>query len=217
MERIWIIGGGRFGGLAAERLSQRRRPPELVIVDPEGERLSELEGANRILHVADGLEFLARELGEAASPDWVVPALPRHMAAEWLGLRLGSEWLRRRPIPEDLGAALPNPFSGETGDLYVSFADFLCPDDCPEPAAHCTVTGKPREANLFDRLAALETPGFPIRVVRSHQLAPGVGGVRPAQLAQLLRQVSESPGLQAVATACRCHGVVTALERILPA
>ncbi|MFW6240200.1 MAG: hypothetical protein ACOC98_06260 [Thermodesulfobacteriota bacterium] len=54
-------------------------------------------------------------------------------------------------------------------------------------------------------------------MVRSHQLAPGVGGVRPDQLWRLLRQVSDTPGLQAVATACRCHGVVTALERILPA
>ncbi len=220
MERIWIIGGGRFGGLAAERLARRKRPPELVIVDPDADRLAGLKGPGRQCRAADGIEFLAARLGPDpepdAAPDWVVPALPLHLAAEWLRRRLGPDGLRRHSLPGEWTEALPNPFPGESGDLYVSFADFLCPDDCPEPAGFCTATGKPREGNLFDRLAGLDRPEFPVQVVRSHQLAPGVGGLRPDRLLRLLRRVSKTPGLQAVATACRCHGVVTALERIPP-
>jgi hypothetical protein len=214
MERIWILGGGRFGRLAAERLSRRKRPPELVIVDPDAERLAGLEGPGRECRTADGVEFVAARLAADAAPDWVVPALPLHLAAEWLRLRLGPDRLRRHPLSAEWINALPNPFVGESGDVYVSFADFLCPDDCPEPAGFCTATGKPREANLYDRLAELNRPDFPVHVLRSHQLAPGVGGLRPNELLGLLRRTSETPGLQAAATACRCHGVITALERV---
>lgn len=214
MESIWIIGGGRFGGLAAARLSQRRNPPELVIVDPDEHRLSGLASPGRTLRREDGIDFLVAHLKSGTPPDWVVPALPRHLVAEWLLARLGPERLSRRSIPTELERTLPNPFRGETGDLYISVADFLCPDDCPEPADHCTATGRPREENLFDRLAALSQPAYPLHVVRSHQLAPGVGGVRPHRMDELLKTVAETPGPQAVATACRCHGVVTALERL---
>jgi hypothetical protein len=214
MERIWILGGGRFGRLAAERLRRRKRPPELVIVDPDARRMAGLEGPGRECRSADGVEFLAARLEPAAGPDWVVPALPLHLAAEWLLRRIGPRGLRRHSIPGEWAAALPNPFPGESGDLYVSFADFLCPDDCPEPSGFCTATGKPREANLFELLAGMDRPEFPVHVVRSHQLAPGVGGLRPGELWALLRRVSETPGLQAAATACRCHGVVTALNRV---
>lgn len=212
MKRIWIIGGGRFGRLAADRLSRRRTPPELVIVDPDESRLAGLDAPGRTLAVADGVAFLVERLARRPAPDWVVPALPLHLAAEWLLARLGPGKLRRRAIPAELEAALPHPFRGESGDLYVSVADFICPDDCPEPADRCTATGRPREENLFDRLAALRRPERPVHVVRSHQLAPGVGGIRPARLAELLETVAGTPGPQAVGTACRCHGVVTALE-----
>lgn len=212
MKRIWIIGGGRFGGLTIERLSGGRTPPELTIVDPDESRGIGPGRAGRTIRVEDGIRFLADRLGNEPDPDWIVPALPRHLVAEWLCVRLGADRLRRIPVPESLERELPHPFRGESGDMYVSFADFLCPDDCPEPASACTVTGRPRKANLFDRIAELDGPELPVRVVRSHQLAPGVGGVRPARLAALLRDAKRANGPFVVATACRCHGVLTALH-----
>lgn len=71
---------------------------------------------------------------------------------------------------------LPNFIEGKNGDIYVSHADFICPDDCPEPDDFCFFTGQERKRNMHDLLKEIDLPGFRPIVVRSHQLAHGVGG-----------------------------------------
>jgi hypothetical protein len=106
---------------------------------------------------------------------------------------------------------VPNPMRDPSGQIYVSHADFICPDDCAEPAAICTVTGKKRQADMFDLLGRIRISGFSSRVVRSYQLAPGVGGYRPRQLFDILKQVEKTQKNYLLSTACRCHGVITGL------
>ena len=89
---------------------------------------------------------------------------------------------------------------------------FYVPDDCPEPVDRCTVTGRARPLVLFEHLAALDVPGWPVVVVRSRQLAPGVGGFRPSDLLAAERRLCEAGGQVLLATACRCHGVIDALD-----
>ena len=84
--------------------------------------------------------------------------------------------------------------------------------DCPEPAEICTFTGRPRGGTLFRDLAARTWPGFVMLVLRSRQLAPGLGGYRGRELLGLEDLARESAGPLLVATACRCHGVLHGLR-----
>ncbi len=108
---------------------------------------------------------------------------------------------------------LPRPVRGPVGDIYVTHADFLCPDDCPEPALTCTVTKEPRQPDMYGLLERIRFQNFEPVVVQSRQLGPGVGGYRPDALFTLLSRLEkESGGTYLAATACRCHGVLTGIE-----
>ncbi|MCF8062162.1 MAG: hypothetical protein K9M82_06575 [Deltaproteobacteria bacterium] len=109
--------------------------------------------------------------------------------------------------------ALPHTWIAGDGSLLVSYADFLCPEDCAEPEDGCTVTGEIRQP-LYERLAALEVPGYEVQVIRSRQLAPGLGGYSAGDLRALQARVYDAPGRGRwlIGTACRCHGTITGLE-----
>lgn len=214
MKSVWIIGAGRFGALALERLSVIMPDARFTVADPDDSRLERMAGAEKKIVPEEGIAFLAERLHPESAPDWIIPALPVHLAAEWCLARLGPEKARRIAIPPGCFDLIPNPMRGESGDAYVSHADFLCPDDCPEPARICTATGEPRKPNLFDILRNTRFPGFRSEVIRSRQLGPGVGGYRPRQLFDLLDQLERMQGDILVSTACRCHGVITGINRL---
>jgi hypothetical protein len=50
-----------------------------------------------------------------------------------------------------------------------------------------------------------------MEVIRSWQLAPGVGGYRVAQLRASLERIERQPTKYLIATSCRCHAVIDAL------
>ncbi|MFO7859635.1 MAG: potassium transporter [Desulfosalsimonas sp.] len=208
METIWIIGCGRFGRIALERLDSGKRITKFVVVEPEPEHFPQPRANVKIVR-QDGVDFLKQNLAGQSAPDWIIPALPVHLAVLWLMADAEPVRIRRCEPPEGLEKRLPNPIYGHTGDIYISMADFMCPDNCPEPADYCPATGKKREQNLFERLEKLDVSEFEIKIIRSHQLAPGVGGYKPESLLELKQKVSQKPGKHLIATACRCHGVIT--------
>jgi hypothetical protein len=213
MEEIWIIGVGRFGFLAFQRLSRAGEKRHFVLVDPVQDNLLRCEGPACTREKADGVLFLKEHLQSDDAPHWIIPALPVHLAAEWLLLRLGPDQIRRIPLPSDMDRLLPNPIRGSEGNIYVSHADFRCPDDCAEPRDICTVTGEKRRRNMFDILGGFTFPPFRSLNIRSRQLGPGIGGYRPESLFSLLQGVQRSRGHLIVSTACRCHGVITGMDR----
>ncbi len=91
MEKIWIIGMGRFGLRAVQELSENRKDGHFVLVDPIQEHLVKGKGPNRVLEQTDGVDFLKRNLHKENGPDWIIPALPVHLAAKWCLMRLGPE------------------------------------------------------------------------------------------------------------------------------
>ncbi len=212
MEIIWIIGAGKFGKLALKRLSERRKGTRFVLVDPAKENLN-VDQPNCAVETADGVEYVWAELGKGNEPEWIIPALPVHLAAEWALKTLGPEVLERVPIPPEVDSQLRHPLRGGNGDIYVTHADFLCPDDCAEPSENCTVTQRPRGRNMFQLLAETSVPPFRPLVIRSRQLGPGIGGYRPGDLFDLLERIRAVHGNILLCTACRCHGVITGLER----
>ncbi len=214
MEEIWIIGVGHFGQMAFRRLSEARPDRNFVLVDPESENLRNCKTPQATLEVSDGIDFIENHLSNSGGPDWIIPALPHHLAAEWLLLHLGPNRLRRIELPADLERLVPNPFRGCEGNLYVSHANFKCPEDCDEPRDICTITRKMRRQNMYDFLLNLSIEPFNSFNIRSCQLGPGIGGYRAQQLLELAATVEQATGPVLLSTACRCHGVITALERL---
>lgn len=208
INRFWIIGSGRFGKIAISRISRRFPKAVLTVVD----RCPVTSTPGAIASVCtDGIAWLARHLVRDAPVDMVIPIIPEHVVAGWLSTHLKKNGfsLKKIPIQDTWWAKLPHAMAGECGQAFVSHADFLCPDNCPEPKDLCTHTGKPRPIDMFRLLAELEFDDILPIVLRSHQLLPGVGGIYPADLFQALDvacKYSHRPLM--IATACRCHGVV---------
>ncbi len=209
-ETVWVVGAGRFGRRAAGYLVRRWR---VIVVDPSEAALQRLDDCPAERVCDDGVEFVVRALGRGERPEWIVPALPVHLAAEWAVHGPGAGRWRRVPVPAGLVRKLPNPFEGAGGDVYVSRATFLCPPDCPEPADRCSYTGAPRGPDMYQRIGEVSAGIVPALVVRSRQLGPGIGGYRPEALDRLAEGLAAAPHRVVVATACRCHGVLTGLER----
>jgi hypothetical protein len=214
MKTIWIIGAGKFGLMAVERLEKLNPDCHLVIVDPIEEQLVKAKGSNRSLEHSDGVLYLTGNLHHQKNSDWIIPALPVHLFAEWIISRLKPDGLERIRIPKSAMGYFPNFFEGKNGDVYVSHADFMCPDDCPEPGNICYFTGKKRNRNMFELLSEIKLSGFCPIVVRSHQLAHGVGGYKPEQLLGALEQVGKTNMNMLLCTACRCHGVITGVKPV---
>ncbi|MEN6441013.1 MAG: NAD-binding protein [Syntrophobacter sp.] len=209
---IQILGAGRFGRIAAKRLSRRYPASSILVIDESAKRIEEVKQEF-------GVRGLARDSIEAITATslpgnlWLVPAVPIHVGYEWVMRELNrSVRARGLPVPEEAELLVPNPMRSPTGTLYTSFADFICPDSCDEPAAVCTHTGKARTGNLFQVLGAMKIPDYKTMVLRSWQLAPGVGGYPAASLTELMAQILTRRGKYIVCTSCRCHGVIDALE-----
>ena len=204
---FWIIGGGVFGQLALKRLSARHPGAGMVVVDSLQPDIND-EIMNVEFVEQPGVSFLAENLKPENGPDWIVPAVPVHLAYKWTVKTLQNKYeIRPRPVSEEVFLRVPNPMRGRDGELYASHADFMCPDDCPEPKGRCFTTGLPREQDLFDVFGSLDVTGIQPVVVRSIQLAPGVGGYRPKALFEARSIAEQAREWVLYCTACRCHGV----------
>lgn len=204
-QKVVIIGGGAFGGKALRYFLKNRPSDGLIMVDP----LPHEQSDKYTFVQADGVEFLLDQLSDnnSSADTWVIPTLPLHLAAALLVRKLERQLLAWPQLPE-----LPNLFSGERHELYSSLADFICPDDCPQPRRYCYTTGEPRRPSLLRQLSGLDYAyqgrQLPSLILPSTQLAPGLGGFPVRRLLHLLAAVKEKfRGPLIFSTACRCHGV----------
>ena len=212
---IWIIGAGRFGQLAGQRICKAWPQCAVTLVDSKPMHLENgLCNQIRWVH-ADGIRFLAEALNGKDDPDWIVPAAPVHVAYEWIRSKLALQFaFETVTIPRSAADRLPNPQPGKAGTLYFSNATWVCPDDCPEPVESCTVTGEAHTCIVYRTLEELQIKGFETVVIRSWQLLPGVGGYTPDALAAALDRVRAAKVQLLLSTACRCHGVMDAFRLI---
>ena len=209
-ESVWIIGAGQFGARAVTAVRQRAPAVKISLVDCDAQKLQGWPLAVHTEH-GDGIDFIAHRLAQGEIPSMIVPAAPIHIAFDWIRRTTGDRvQIVPRAVPVAIAARLPNPIHGAEGELFTSHADFLCPPDCSEPAKRCTATGRPRPRDMFRLLRELDTGDYSPVVVRSHQLAPGVGGYQPESLFAARTAVARINGLMLLATACRCHGVLHA-------
>ncbi|HXE56511.1 MAG TPA: hypothetical protein VNK43_00775 [Gemmatimonadales bacterium] len=240
---VIIIGGGCYGTFYARQLAQAKRRgraefARLLVVDrdPDCRARRELgEGEDRRLVVADWAGFLDDYLAQAAvrrrsAPtgpveDVIVPSpLMPHLLYEWLVRRARARWPGREiataPMPLDPGT--PYDAAAPDGTRFVSFADWLCPTHCIEPAI-CPVIRSPRTWEMSDRLAELvrrldrrrPTVG-PVLFVTRHR-AFGVGDFPVASVLagdELVADAGRSgdPVDVLVGTISACHGAVSLLR-----
>jgi hypothetical protein len=213
---ILVIGAGHFGERAVRILNAGPQRP-LLLIDRDKDRLSKINGLNVTKILADGVQFLSDHYTLLNPSNMIVPAIPAHLALEWLKRHLTEKFqqyhVQLLPIPKQTPATLPYTWEGSDGSLLVSYADFKCPDDCPEPAEACTVTGERRSKPLHALLAEINLPEYETHVIVSRQLAPGLGGYAFVELQSLLQKILRSGQSKwLISTACKCHGVMTAME-----
>jgi len=210
-DTVFIIGAGHFGARAARIVCQQSNSP-VFVVDPDEEGLANLKDLRVKKILGDGIQFLITNFHYLKQVNTIVPALPIHLAYEWLkGFLPGDMKIKKLSVPET-NPPLPHAWTASEGSTLVSYADFLCPDDCPEPA-FCTVTGERREHPLYALLRDINLPPFNMHIIRSRQLAPGLGGYKVEDLKNAAEKVStDKARMWILGTACKCHGILTAFE-----
>jgi hypothetical protein len=231
---VVIVGGGCYGTFYTRQLEAARAKgrvgfDELLIVDSD-------PGCRYTKEIAPGLdhrlvrqdwddffdEWLASESPDRPdAPDMIVPSpLMPHLMFRWLERRARRRWPGREVEVRPLltGPGTPYDAGAPDGARYISFADWLCPVHCVEPAL-CPVTRAPRTWEMRDALHRWGEELGVDAVVTFHceHQVHGVGMFsRDEVLAgdQALAQAGNRPGEAAilVGTHSSCHGAANLLH-----
>jgi hypothetical protein len=208
-----IIGAGEFGARAVKTLNKKYPAAILTVVDQNQAALDRLEDFPVKKVCSEGASYLEQVLDKETGTDWIIPAAPIHVAYEWVRRQLArTVTIEVIAVPMEVEAMLPNPKRGSEGQLFISYADFRCPEHCTEPYDLCTWTGKPRKGLLYRTVQEIVFEDYRSIVLRSHQLAPGVGGYQVKALRKSLHLVMEAKSPVLYTTACLCHGVIHAFK-----
>lgn len=236
---IVIVGGGCYGSFyagqllrASERGAARWRRLLVVDRDPACRASALIESApDTALVVRDWGEFFDEYLEAcgarptSGAPDAIVPSpLMPHLMYEWLLRRARARWPGRevssRPVTQPAGT--PYDVLAPDGTRYVSFADWLCPVHCIEPAT-CPIIRAPRTWEMGDamtdmagRLNASRPTAGPVLFTCRHQVY-GVGMFDVGTVLEGEATVARAGGTgQAVdvlvGTVSACHGAVSLLS-----
>ena len=234
---VIIIGGGCYGTfytgqLEAARAKGKASYRRLLVVDrnPDCQLTRELAPAeDRELVVEEWGAFLDRYLagaGQALVPESAIvpsPLMP-HLMYQWLLRQARRRWPSRLVETRPITQSPETPYDSVAPDQtrYVSFADWLCPTHCVEPAL-CPVIRGPRTWEMADAMETLAR-----KLNRSHPTAGpvlfqcqhtvfGVGTFSVAEVLAGDRLVEEAgAGGRAtdiiVGTISSCHGAANLLH-----
>jgi len=231
------VGGGCYGTFYASQLAKAKargkvdfRTVMIVDHDPECRAQRELgEAPDRQFVRQDWTPFFDAFLLDASldvSDDFIVPSphMP-HLMFEWVLGRARQRWPRRsisvEPVPGDIGT--PYDRTAQDATRYVSFADWICPTHCIEPAL-CPAIGAPRSWEMGDAVRALadrlRERGQPVAgpalfVCKHHVFGVGTFAVEAVLAGDRLVAEAGASGEKAsvlVGTISSCHGAVNLLS-----
>jgi hypothetical protein len=233
---IVVVGGGCYGTFYVRQLLRARSRGaagwrRLIAVDRDpGCRLGRehLHGATVELRVAEWGRFFDEYLTTpraSAAPDAIVPSpLMPHLMFEWLLRAARRRWPAREveARPLTLAAGTPYDVLHPDGTRYVSFADWLCPVHCIEPAT-CPVIRGPRSWEMAEAVISLTTrlgrerpvAGPVLLVVRHRTYGVGmfdVADVLAGEAAVASAGDGGGPVDVVVGTVSSCHGAVSLLH-----
>ncbi|MGH7719244.1 MAG: hypothetical protein ACREON_10415 [Gemmatimonadaceae bacterium] len=243
---IVIVGGGCYGSyylrqlrraagagaLTAEQVLVVDRDAECSVATAEAQRS---DGAASDLAVAvvaaEWGDFFDRFLSERAAAgctgrDAIVPSpLMPHLMYQWLARRAQRRWPERRIETRPLHRAPSVPWErrgeGEERTHYVSFAEWMCPINCIEPAV-CPVIRGPRTWSLppavrayvdAERARGRELAGPVLFHCRHRAYGVGMFDVADVLAADaLVASAGEGGAVELlVGTVSHCHGALNVL------
>ncbi|MCQ8892859.1 MAG: hypothetical protein NQU41_05705 [Candidatus Methanosuratincola sp.] len=223
---VLILGGGKYGTIALNRLRGRSERIIVVDIDPDCQAGKYAEriflgnadpGKGSSLVLGDGASFLSRLIDRGDVPDFVILTIPKNVMAalfiswaESLGMKVlfDPDWMLdvAKRFPEKWIVAKDQIF----GVLVASYArDHVCLDGCTQPEV-CPVSGERREKSMIE-LAKSSVEGDFVRIFESRLLESDVGGVEGCAILEAYREFSSRAhsGMRiAIGTACRCHAIV---------
>src|SRR5947199_10075530 len=240
MRDVVVIGGGCYGGFYAGQLATAKERGKahfgrVVVVgrDPACRaRVESGDARDRAFGVREWGDYLGELLDGAASAsttrseDYIVPSpLMPHLMFQWLVARARERWPGRAidvaPVPGEPGT--PYDRTGPDRTRYVSFADWICPTHCIEPAI-CPAIGSARTwemgdavRGLTERLRAAGEPvhGPALFVCRHHVFGVGTFAVDAVLAGDALVRAAGESGSAAgvlVGTISSCHGALNLLR-----
>ena len=238
-----MVGGGCYGTFYASQLAKAKARGKtdyrrVIVVDrnPECQARRELGAArDREFVVSDWTTFFDQFLTVTPSDrptvshdDQIVPSphMP-HLMFEWVLRRARERWPSRSVSVEPVPGDVPTPYDRTSGGAdetrYVSWADWICPTHCIEPA-QCPAIGAPRTwemshtvRELAEQLRASGRPvQGPALFVCKHQVF-GVGMFAADAVRAGDRLVEEAGSTSApaeilVGTISSCHGALNLLS-----
>lgn len=220
-----VIGGGPHGVYYVRQLRRAIEAGRLatgairvIDRDPACAVAAHLGGIVK-LETAAWADWLDRHLDHLDPEAQLVPYhWAPHLLVDWLAraaARAGAS-VRRSGPGQPFG--LPLERDTRDGDRALSYATWLCPPTCIEPAV-CPHTRGPKDWSLAADLASAGGDWDGAFVFRCLHLVYGVGSI-PVAETQAARQriLSDAGGVRRylVATSSHCHALATALE-IAPA
>lgn len=211
-KRFWVLGAGKFGSAAVRSLLRNSPKAEITVVDK-----TPYDPPNLSVQFVrcDAIPWFAENFTQNTSVDSIVPAIPEHLFGEWLKYFMKANGLLPSPwsLPRSLLDKLPNPVLLSDSKALLSHANFLCPTTCIEPENICSHTRLPRPQPLYTLIKEVCPASLSPCVIRSHQLAPGVGGLIPHEIWDIYDGITSSvPTPLLTGTSCKCHGVIEALH-----
>ncbi|HKW48910.1 MAG TPA: hypothetical protein VJN70_15775 [Gemmatimonadaceae bacterium] len=242
---IVVVGGGCYGSYYVRQLRRAHTAgavawSRVLVVDRDaacalvknGSASAEETSSDGVIVVIDEWRsFFKRYLDEASAhreavgQDAIVPSpLMPHLMFEWLLARARERWPERQIDTQPLERTPEVPWQRATpnGPHYVSFAEWICPINCIEPAT-CPHTRSTRTWSLPDTArdyAAEERErgralAGPVIFHCTHR-AYGVGMFDTREVVagdDLIRSVAEKSAAEIlVGTMSHCHG---AFERLV--
>jgi len=236
-----VVGGGCYGTFYASQLAKAKVRGKadyrtVIVVDrnPDCQARRELsEAPDREFVISDWTaffdQFLTIRPSDRPTPghdDQIVPSphMP-HLMFEWVLRRARARWPNRAVSVESVPGDFPTPYDRPGADYtrYVSFADWICPTHCIEPAL-CPAIGAPRTWEMADAVRELaerlRVGGRPVRgpalFVCKHQVF-GVGMFAADAVRAGDRLVQEAGSESALAeilvgTISSCHGALNLLR-----
>ena len=238
--RVVVVGGGCYGSYYVRQLGRAAAAgaaswDELIVVDRDPQCLvasiaRDDQPPGLRVEVAEWDAYFAQFLGdssvapESSASDAIVPSpLMPHLMANWLLARARSRWPSREVDVTPLASApaIPWQMRGTDDTHYVSFAEWICPINCIEPA-RCPATKGERTWSLPAALRAYvadeAAAGRPIEgpfVFHCSHRTFGVGMIDVTSVlaadAAIAASGDQGPAAFLVGTASHCHG---ALQRI---
>ena len=236
-----MVGGGCYGTFYARQLEKAKARGKtdyrtVIVVDrnPSCQARRELdESPDRQFAIKEWSEFFDEWLSHAprtthdARDDQIVPSphMP-HLMFEWVLRRARARWPQREvsvaPVPGSIATPYDRPSGGPDDTRYVSWADWICPTHCIEPA-QCPAIGAPRTWEMADTVRELamqlRAAGRPVAgpalFVCKHQVF-GVGMFSAESVRAGDRLVAEAGAKGEaevlVGTISSCHGALNLIR-----